>query len=80
MRSLILLGEAVLIRRVIFVRHRLPSLILIAFDTHATTYRSWSGLRILPLGAFRKLILPPIFDAARMNGNRPYTPARFPLE
>jgi len=25
MRSLILLGEAVLIRRVIFVRHRLPS-------------------------------------------------------
>jgi len=47
-------------RRVIFVRHRLPSLILIAFDTYPTTYRSWSGLQILPLGAVRKLILPPI--------------------
>jgi len=40
MRSLILLGEAVLIRRVIFVRHRLPSLILIAFDGAS---RLWAG-------------------------------------
>ena len=79
MRSLILLGEAVLIRRVMFVRHRLPSLILIAFDTYATTYRSWSGLQILPLGAFRKLILPPI-RRRQDEWQQTIYPARFPLE
>jgi hypothetical protein len=56
-----------------------PSLILIAFDTYATTYRSWSGLQILPLGAFRKLILPPI-RRRQDEWQQTIYPARFPLE